>query len=74
MIKNLNSYQKNIYSQFGEDGIIQRIFEILPVTDEKWCVELGAWDGIYLSNTHHLIKNKQWNGVLIEGKKLVLDS
>ena len=69
MNKNLNSYQNNIYSQFGEDGIIQRIFEILPTTCEQWCVEFGAWDGIHLSNTHHLIKNKHWKGILIEGKK-----
>jgi hypothetical protein len=69
MNKNLNSYQNNIYSQFGEDGIIQRIFEILPTTGEQWCVEFGAWDGIHLSNTHHLIKDKHWKGILIEGKK-----
>jgi hypothetical protein len=69
MNKNLNSYQNNIYSQFGEDGIIQRIFETFPTTGEQWCVEFGAWDGIHLSNTHHLIKDKHWKGILIEGKK-----
>jgi len=62
-----NSY--NINSQFGEDGIIQKIFEILPNQKEYWCVEFGAWDGKYLSNTHELVVNKNWNGIYIEGNK-----
>ncbi len=69
MNKNLNSARQNIYSQFGEDGIINRIFEIIPTEKKSWCVEFGAWDGIHLSNTHNLIKHNGWNGILIEGKK-----
>ena len=61
-------YRKSITSQYGEDGIIERIFEIVP-NDQKWCVEFGAWDGIKFSNTYNLIANKNWNGVLIEGDK-----
>ncbi|WP_305541311.1 hypothetical protein [Methylobacterium sp. NEAU K] len=52
-------------SQFGEDGIIKRIFEIMQPRN-KWCVEFGAWDGKYLSNTWALINEEQWSGVLIE--------
>ena len=31
-----------------------------------WFVEFGAWDGVHLSNTRHLIENGGWNAVLIE--------
>jgi hypothetical protein len=65
----LNNAKLNYFSQFGEDGIIERIFEILPVNENRWCVEFGAWDGIHLSNTHHLISQKNWQAVLIEGDK-----
>jgi hypothetical protein len=63
-------YKKNYYSQFGEDGIIEEIlFRLSQVKLDKWCVEFGAWDGVYCSNTCHLIKNKGYNAVLIEGDK-----
>jgi hypothetical protein len=63
----LNEYARNVFSQFGEDGIIERVFKILPEQENYWCVEFGAWDGKYLSNTHELVANKHWKGVLIEG-------
>ena len=56
----LNQYAKNIYSQFGEDGIIEKI------PNDNYCVEFGAWDGIHLSNTANLILNKNYSAVLIE--------
>ncbi len=60
-------YSKNIASQSGEDGVIEKIFEI--VKGNNWCVEFGAWDGKYLSNTWNLITNKGWSAVLIEANK-----
>lgn len=64
---NLTKFGKNIYSQFGEDGIIERIFKVVkPTQNDRWCVEFGAWDGIEYSNTRNLIKNKGWCAVLIE--------
>lgn len=61
----LSDYQKNIYSQNGEDGIIEKIISLLPAAD-KWCVEFGAWDGTYLSNSFNLIENHGYSAVLIE--------
>jgi len=52
------------YSQYGEDGIIEKIFECIGTTS-KVCVELGAWDGFHLSNTANLW-TQSWKGVLIE--------
>ena len=60
--------KEGVYSQAGEDRIIDDILEILPEND-KWCVEFGAWDGILFSNTRNLIESKEYSAVLIEGDK-----
>lgn len=66
----LRTYAYNVVSQHGEDGIIERIFSIIPQNEQNhWCVEFGAWDGKLFSNTWNLIRNKNWKGVLIEGSK-----
>lgn len=65
---NLNwyaSYKNDITSQSGEDGILKRIFEIIP-GDVRWCCEFGAWDGKKYSNTYQLLAHAGWHGVLIE--------
>ena len=61
----LADYGRDVHSQNGEDGILERIFELLGVR-HGWCVEFGAWDGIHLSNTRHLIEEHEWNAVLVE--------
>jgi hypothetical protein len=61
----LDAYAKNVFSQTGEDGIIEKILENIGVND-KWCVEFGAWDGEHLSNTCNLIRNRDYAAVLIE--------
>ncbi len=64
----LLNFRYNISSQFGEDGIIEKIFEIIP-NKNQWCVEFGAWDGKKYSNKYNLIKNENWAGILIEGNE-----
>lgn len=64
----LLEFSKNIASQCGEDGIIQKIFETIRPTN-KYCVEFGAWDGKYLSNCWNLIINNGWSGLFIEGNE-----
>ena len=68
----------NINSQNGEDGILSFIFgkdgPLFEEEDSKTIVEVGAWDGKYLSNSHYLISGEAqsktgcgfWKGVLIE--------
>ena len=64
----LLEHQSNTYSQSGEDGVIGAILDLLSETNH-WCVEFGAMDGKYLSNTRNLIKNRKYSAVLIEGNK-----
>lgn len=54
----------NQYSQFGEDSAIEAIFERIG-TANKWCVECGAGDGLFFSNTRRLIE-QGWKSVQIE--------
>lgn len=61
----LATYRANVYSQFGEDGVLAKILEIIG-TNSKLCIEFGAWDGFYLSNTANLWGNQDWSAVLIE--------
>lgn len=61
----LIEHSSDVFSQGGEDGVIQKILERLPATD-SWCVEFGALDGRHLSNSRNLIENFGYSAVLIE--------
>ena len=66
----LLSFAADITSQGGEDGILQEIFRVIDTGAPKYCVDVGAWDGKWLSNTYSLLKDQnetsQWSGLLIE--------
>ncbi len=46
----LQKFNRKVTSQRGEDGIIEKIFEIAGAAN-RYCVEFGAWDGKLYSNT-----------------------
>jgi hypothetical protein len=56
-----NKFAKDIYSQNGEDGIIEEILNKLEINNGYVC-EFGAWDGVHLSNTFNLV-TKGFNAV-----------
>ncbi len=64
----LDAFEAKVCSQRGEDGKIAKILEVIGDND-RWCVEFGAWDGKYNSNTFNLIKNRDYSAVLIEGSE-----
>ena len=37
----LIQYARDNTSQNGEDGIIAKIFDTLPPTQQRWCVDVG---------------------------------
>jgi len=64
-MNSLSTYRKNIYSQNGEDGVLDEILRRLEISTGSF-VEFGAWDGKHLSNTFYLLE-QGWRGVYIEG-------
>lgn len=63
LVEDLRLHQKRHYSQFGEDGVIARIFEIVGIRN-KFYVELGAGAGLEC-NTRFL-REKGWFGVALD--------
>jgi hypothetical protein len=59
-------YRRDVYSQSGEDGVIEALLSRVGERD-RWCVEFGAWDGTHFSNTRNLIDASGYHAVLIEG-------
>jgi predicted SAM-dependent methyltransferase len=55
----------NRYSQFGEDAILEAIFNRIGTSPRPFCVDVGAADGILFSNVRQWLE-KGWEGVLIE--------
>ncbi len=66
MFRDLESFEKQVYSQCGEDGVIAEIFQRIGVTN-KFFVEFGAKDGLFLSNTANLRLHADWSGLLMDG-------
>ena len=62
----LRGAERQVFSQFGEDGVIEKIFEVIEPT-ARYCVEFGAHDGVTNSNVRNLIVNHGWSGLQIEG-------
>lgn len=60
----LSSYEKGLYSFRGEDGIIARIFQLIPPIS-RYVVEFSAGDGISRSNTY-LLRLQGWNCLLMD--------
>ncbi|MBX7066658.1 MAG: hypothetical protein K1X28_05455 [Parachlamydiales bacterium] len=60
----LSGYEKLLYSKHGEDGIISRIFQFIE-PKHKFCLDIGAGDGITSSNTY-LLRLQGWNCSLFD--------
>lgn len=63
-IININFHEKKIYSQNGEDGIIDYIFSKIGTTN-KFSVEFGTGDG-YECNTVYLMEKMGWKGLMMD--------
>ena len=54
------------YSQFGEQTLIANLLREIGEKN-RWCFEVGAADGRFLSNTLHF-REQGWNAVLAESR------
>ena len=69
--KNIQDAEFKVFSQFGEDGIIQYLINNLSLKSKTF-VEIGSGD-YSESNTRFLLEHNSWKGVIIDKEKDVLD-
>jgi hypothetical protein len=66
----LPKHEKSIYSQHEQDGILEKLFQHLPLQNNPpVCVEFGfsSTDQTLISNTANLVLNKGWKALLLDG-------
>lgn len=51
------------YSQYDQDI---RVIDFFRGLDKDYFVDIGAFDGIYFSNTYKLEKELNWSGICVE--------
>ena len=61
---NLNDYEFRVFSQWGEDGIIQHLIRSIDIP-KKYFVEFGVQD-YRESNTRFLLVNNNWSGLVMD--------
>lgn len=67
-IKSIQDAEFKVFSQWGDDGIIQYLINYLEI-ENKIFVEFGVED--YLeSNTRFLLINDNWSGLVIDGSEM----
>jgi hypothetical protein len=80
MINNIKSLKKintiqdiefKVFSQWGEDGIIQFLINNIPIKNEIF-VEFGV-ENYTESNTRFLLENDNWKGLVMDGSKKNID-
>jgi len=57
--------ERSVFSPAGQDGVLERIFEIIEPR-HRCLVDLGAGDGAAGSSSRNLIANHGWRGLLVE--------
>lgn len=70
-IDSLEEVEFQVYSQFGEDGIIQWLIKNVEIPN-KIFVEFGVED-YQEANTRFLLMNNNWSGLVIDGSKENMD-
>ena len=66
-IKSLHEAEFKVFSQWGDDGIIQYLINYLGI-ENKFFVEFGVEDYME-SNTRFLLLNNNWSGLVMDGNE-----
>jgi len=67
IIKELSEVEFQVFSQFGDDGIIQWLINYLDIPNKTF-IEFGVEKYIE-SNTRFLLFNDKWKGLVIDGEE-----
>lgn len=70
-INSLHEAEFQVFSQFGEDGIIQWLTHNVDI-ENKTFIEFGVEDYME-SNTRFLLMNNNWTGLVIDGSRRNID-
>jgi hypothetical protein len=62
---NLRDYEYKVFSQWGEDGIIQHLINVIPIKNTTF-IEFGVED-FFESNCRYLLMKNNWSGFVIDG-------
>lgn len=71
LINNIHDVEFKVFSQFGDDGIIQYLIQNIEIPQKKF-IEFGV-QNYQESNTRFLLMNNNWKGLVIEGNKEDVD-
>ena len=66
-LRSLEEAEFQVYSQFGEDGIIQWLIHNVAI-DNKTFIEFGVEDYTE-ANTRFLLMNNNWSGLVMDGSE-----
>lgn len=67
----LNEVEFSVFSQFGDDGIIQFLIENIDIPNKTF-IEFGV-ENYTESNTRFLLINNNWSGLVIDGNRESID-
>lgn len=67
----LNEYEFKIFSQFGDDGIIQYLIKNVAIKNKVF-IEFGV-ENYLESNTRFLMMNNNWKGFVMDGSKEAIE-
>jgi hypothetical protein len=62
---NLHEHEFKVFSQWGEDGIIQKLTQIVPIANRTF-IEFGVEDFLE-SNCRYLLMKDNWSGFVVDG-------
>jgi methyltransferase FkbM-like protein len=72
VIRDVRDLEFRVYSQWGEDGIIDWLVEHVPI-DNTTFVEFGV-ENYQEANTRFLLENRNWRGLIIDGNRSHIES
>ncbi|MCM1543561.1 MAG: hypothetical protein NC121_20240 [Blautia sp.] len=71
-VVSLKDVEFKVYSQWGEEGIIQYLINTVPVLNKTF-IEFGVQDYTE-ANTRFLLEEDNWSGMIMDGSKSNMDA